>query len=330
MIAGGYGVFGRLLTAELLKTTRAQVVIAGRDLATAEAACRDWNVWSSGRVEPMRVDLARSGELLRAAQGCVAVACTAGPYQTLSTELVAEVVEAGAHWVDIADARGWVLGLLADRQLHERARAAGVAVGPGLSTLPALSGVLARSLLERVPQAQTATVVLSIGNRNRKGAAAIASALLGGNAGPLSSENTLGSARRVPDRRPGRSAHRQRAVGDDVPGRAGVAARRSHLGACRESTCATQRGRGDTTGASPFVRVFPMEPRGIRRLRPGRGTRRARVWSGGRVCRIGSAAGDPSGCDRAAAAIGEARPVPGGHSADRLDADRRVDRRAPS
>jgi hypothetical protein len=183
LIAGGYGVFGRLLAAELLQTTHADVVIAGRDLEEAGAACRD--LLSPGRVEPVRVDLGRSGELGRAAEGCTAVVCTAGPFQTLSPSLVVEVVEAGAHWLDIADATGWVLGLLADRRLDERARAAGVAVGTGLSTLPALSGVLARLLVELVPQARGATVVLSIGNRNRKGTAAIASAMMGGLRDPV-------------------------------------------------------------------------------------------------------------------------------------------------
>lgn len=185
LIAGGYGVFGRLLAVEILRTTRAHVVIAGRDLEKADAACSSRDLFSPGRIEPMRIDLARPGELRRAADGCAAVVCTAGPFQTLSPTLPVEVVEAGAHWVDISDATGWVLGLLADRPLDERARAAGVAVGTGLSTLPALSGVLARFLIERVPQARKATVVLSIGNRNRKGTAAVASALMGGMRDPV-------------------------------------------------------------------------------------------------------------------------------------------------
>jgi hypothetical protein len=110
-------------------------------------------------------------------------------------EVVKEVVEAGAHWVDIADSSRWVLGILQDSELDERARAAGVAVGTGLSTLPALSGVLARWLIERVPQARTATVVLSIGNRNRKGSAAIASALMSGMRDPSWVETPLGPRR---------------------------------------------------------------------------------------------------------------------------------------
>jgi hypothetical protein len=192
LIAGGYGVFGRLLAAELLATTRAELVVAGRDLVKANAACHDLDLRSSGRIVPMRIDLERRGELREAAEGCVAVVCTAGPFQALPTELVGEAVDAGAHWVDIADPIGWVLGILRDTELETRARTANVAVGTGLSTLPALSGVLARSLHERLPRAREATVVLSIGNRNRKGPAAIASALMIGTGDRGSVETPFG------------------------------------------------------------------------------------------------------------------------------------------
>jgi hypothetical protein len=192
LIAGGYGVFGRLLAAELLRTTTVEVVIAGRDRTKARRACRDLDRSWLGRVEPMAIDLARPGELRRAADGCLAVVCTAGPFQGLSAGIVGEVVEAGAHWVDIGDASGWVLGILEDSELGERARVAGVAVGTGLSTLPALSGVLAGALLERVPRARTARIVLSIGNRNRKGAASIASALVIGSSDEVRIETPLG------------------------------------------------------------------------------------------------------------------------------------------
>jgi Saccharopine dehydrogenase NADP binding domain len=178
LIVGGYGVFGRLLAVELLQTTDAQIVVAGRDAAKARRACRDLSRSPQGRLESMTIDLARSGELRRAAEDFDVVACTAGPFQALSPRIVDEAVEAGAHWIDVAEVSVWVLGVLEDRELDEQARTADVAIGTGLSTLPALSGVLARVLTERVPQASTATVVLSIGNRNRKGSATIASALM--------------------------------------------------------------------------------------------------------------------------------------------------------
>lgn len=100
-----------------------------------------------------------------------AVACTAGPFQQLDRAMARNAVEAGAHWLDIADDAGWFFDLLDDEALNAKAIEQGVAVIPGLSSLPAISGALARKL-----NAREVAITLEIGNANRKGAAAMASA----------------------------------------------------------------------------------------------------------------------------------------------------------
>jgi short subunit dehydrogenase-like uncharacterized protein len=178
LIAGGSGVFGRLLARELLRTTSADLTLAGRDLAAADAARRE--LGAPDRTSAMSLDLDDPESLTRAARGCIAVACTAGPFQELSRELPMAAVRAGAHWVDIGDDDGWVVSILDDMGLDAAAREAGLAVIPGLSTVPAISGVLARWGRERLPGAERARVTLFIGNRNAKGAGAIASAMSSG------------------------------------------------------------------------------------------------------------------------------------------------------
>ena len=112
------------------------------------------------------VDAVRS-----AARGAFAFACTAGPFQQLDRRIVRAVVDAGAHWLDIADDERWFFDLLDDRELDALARQRGVVVMPGLSTLPAISCALVR----RVLPAERVIITLGIGNDNPKGAAAIAS-----------------------------------------------------------------------------------------------------------------------------------------------------------
>lgn len=175
LIAGGSGVFGRLLAREILATTPAQLLIAGRSRGRAERTCRELS--ALGPAEPLALDLREPGALARAAHGCFAVACAAGPFQELPPGLPRAAVEAGAHWLDIADFSGWVAAILADIGLDETARAAGRSVMPGLSTVPTLSGVLARLCRARLPDATRARATLFIGNRNAKGAGAVASAL---------------------------------------------------------------------------------------------------------------------------------------------------------
>jgi hypothetical protein len=147
VVAGARGVFGTHLVAELRGGA--------------------WDVVATTRDT---LDLRDVAAVARAAKGAYAFACTAGPFQSLDRAIVRAVVDAGAHWLDIADDAGWFFDLLDDRSLDTLARERGVVVMPGLSSLPAISGALAR--LHPAPQT---TITLYIGNDNAKGAGAIAS-----------------------------------------------------------------------------------------------------------------------------------------------------------
>ena len=189
LIAGAYGTFGRLLAHELHRTTSAHLLLAGRNPARASAFAQSL---SSTRAEPLQLDLADPAQLARAADGCLAVACAAGPFQRLDPALPAVAIRAGAHWVDVADHPPWIRALLADRALDQAAQRAGLSVLTGQSSVPALAGVLVQSSLARFTPAagaarvaRAARVALFIGGRNAKGSAAVASALETGLDSPI-------------------------------------------------------------------------------------------------------------------------------------------------
>ncbi|HVE70013.1 MAG TPA: hypothetical protein VNI54_01495 [Thermoanaerobaculia bacterium] len=146
VVAGARGVFGSLLVDEL------------RDAYDVVPTTRD------------TLDLNDVDAVARAARDAFAFACCAGPFQALDRRIVRAVVNEGTHWLDIADDRTWFFDLLDDRALDALARERNVVVMPGLSSLPAISGALAR--LHPAPQTR---ITLFIGNDNRKGAGAIAS-----------------------------------------------------------------------------------------------------------------------------------------------------------
>lgn len=77
LIAGGSGVFGRLLARELLQTTAARLVLAGRDRERVTAICGA--LGDPDRVQPLTLDLSNPKALARAASGCFAVVGAAGP-----------------------------------------------------------------------------------------------------------------------------------------------------------------------------------------------------------------------------------------------------------
>jgi hypothetical protein len=167
--------------------------LAGRDQRQAEAVREQ--LGDPDRVEALALDLSDVTSLEDAAQGCFAVVCTAGPFQSLPAGLPAAAVRAGAHWLDVGDDPGWVLPIIDDRHLHVVAEDRGVAVLPGLSTVPGISGVLARWCHERAPSAVRARVTLFIGNRNAKGTGAMASSLIGGFGDPAWVELPVGRRR---------------------------------------------------------------------------------------------------------------------------------------
>jgi hypothetical protein len=207
LIAGGYGVFGSLLVRELIATTTCRVLVAGRNLRAASRLCGQ--LQAGDRCEALELDLQDQESFRRAASGCFAVVCAAGPFQRLDRGLPRIAAEAGAHWLDISDDEAWVLPLLDDGGLAAAAGRAGAVILPGLSTVPALSGALARWCLKRAPQADRARIVLWIGNRNSKGAAAIASALRSGFDDPVSVRLPIGRCRAYHFRSPDETLFRR-------------------------------------------------------------------------------------------------------------------------
>lgn len=147
VVAGSLGVFGSLLVNELADAY--DVVATRRD----------------------SLDLGDIDAVSRAARDAFAFVCAAGPFQQLDRRIVRAVIDAGAHWLDIADDERWFFDLVDDASLDELARARGVVVLPGLSTLPAISCALVRVM----GAPAHVSITLFIGNDNAKGAAAIAS-----------------------------------------------------------------------------------------------------------------------------------------------------------
>lgn len=170
VLFGGYGVFGARIAAELLQHTEAQIVIAGRNRARAEALCARLG----SRAVPLACDLRDAQAVERAVQGATVVIVAAGPFQTLPLTALEAALIHGVHYIDLADARSYRRQVEARRSAIE---AAGIAVLSGLSTVSGISAVLARWGAEQVSGAERVHVALSPGNRNPRGVGTIASVL---------------------------------------------------------------------------------------------------------------------------------------------------------
>jgi hypothetical protein len=172
VVFGGYGVFGARVCRELARLGT-KVAVAGRHGAQAEALARELGSGHSGLVADAEDAVSCRAAL---AGHAVAVDC-AGPFSHRTPALLEACLEAGCHYVDIADDRGYVATV---RGYGERFRERGATAVFGASSLPGLSGALA--LLARGSKAEPpeqARITLFIGNDNPKSEAAIRSVVVG-------------------------------------------------------------------------------------------------------------------------------------------------------
>jgi hypothetical protein len=145
------------------------VLVAGRSKEKAAAFCR-----SVPGAVPLELDRAAIAGALR--DQCPAVLVDAsGPFQTMDDAVPRACIAAGVHYCDIADSRDFVIGI---GRLDEAARAAGVVVIAGASSVPALSGAVVRELASGLNQVTAVEIAISASNRATAGPA-VAKAILG-------------------------------------------------------------------------------------------------------------------------------------------------------
>jgi len=170
VVFGGYGTFGSLVCRELARTGT-RVTVAGRDRLRAEALAAD--LGPEGRA--LRADV-RDANDCRAAIAAHGVAvCCAGPFAALGSGLLEACLDAGCHYVDIAEDRAHAARV---RGFASAFRNRGLAAVYGASSLPGLSGALAQLARgDASPSPERARVTLFIGNASPKGQAAVDSAV---------------------------------------------------------------------------------------------------------------------------------------------------------
>lgn len=134
LVLGGYGAFGVPACERLSAIPGVQLIVAGRDAVQAGALARRLGA------ESLSVDASAPAlhEVLQRARADMVVSL-AGPFQGSGYQVAEACMRAGCHYLDIADARGFVTGI---RGLDAAARRAGVLVVSGASSVPALTSAV--------------------------------------------------------------------------------------------------------------------------------------------------------------------------------------------
>ena len=165
-VLGGYGVFGSRIAASLARHPEIDLIIAGRDRAAAEALARRWP-----HARPFGLDATLRDDIDRLfAERPAIIIDTIGPFQSRDLSLARRCIEAGTHYVDIADSRERVATI---GELDRAARAASVLVVSGASTVPALTTAIVDDLAADPGSVLEIDVGISPGNRAPRGRATV-------------------------------------------------------------------------------------------------------------------------------------------------------------
>jgi saccharopine dehydrogenase-like NADP-dependent oxidoreductase len=170
-IIGGYGNFGTHVARSLSGDPAIQLILAGRSLAKAQAAASALD--AANPPEARTYDLAGPPEALAAFKPDLVINMV-GPYNGQSYAVAEAAIACGAHYCDIADAREFVTGI---GRLDEQAKAAGVAVIAGASSIPALTAAYADAALEEMRKIRVLDYGISGAEQSNAGAGTVAAVL---------------------------------------------------------------------------------------------------------------------------------------------------------
>lgn len=164
LILGGYGNFGKRIAAGLARHGVA-MILAGRDAAKADALAA-----SLPRARGLAIDIHHDlvGVLRR--EKPIAVIHTCGPFQGADYSVARACIAAGIAYIDLADGRDFVSEFVG---LDAEAKAAGVALITGASTVPGLSSAVIEHYLPQFSRIDSVDFGITPGQKTERGMATV-------------------------------------------------------------------------------------------------------------------------------------------------------------
>jgi hypothetical protein len=167
-LLGGYGIFGGRIAEALARDRRCRVRVVGRNTTAGGNFARRLGA------DFHACDLGDHAALRQAIEASFLVIHTAGPFQGSDYRVAECCLEAGAHYLDLADARTFVAGI---GRLDAEARRRGLLVASGVSSTPAITAALIGELAPEFARIEEIHTALSPGNQNPRGASTVAAVL---------------------------------------------------------------------------------------------------------------------------------------------------------
>lgn len=181
VIVGGYGAFGWRAARLLSNDASLELILAGRNPTRAAGAAVELRQTARSNVESAAFDASAVTAHDVAALAPNIVINASGPFQKGTYALAQACIGAGCHYIDLADARGFVAGI---PTLDTLARNADVLVVSGASSVPGLSSAVVRRYAPEFSSLMSLDIGISPGNSFDPGVGTVES-VLGGVGAPL-------------------------------------------------------------------------------------------------------------------------------------------------
>ena len=169
VVIGGTGHFGGRICRRLLGEPDAELIVTSRDESRAESfvtELRQCDATATLHAAALDQSSASFEEDLKSLEPDVVIH-TAGPYQGQSYGVARACIEAGSHYIDLADGREFVAGISC---LHAEAQRRDVLLVSGASTLPGLSSAVIDHLRSRFAAIHTIEMSIAPAHRTPRGA----------------------------------------------------------------------------------------------------------------------------------------------------------------
>lgn len=176
IILGGYGNFGKRLSELLVTDPEYEILVAGRSVDKAQKlVAKIKKERPDANIEAIRLDWQASdfSEQLTSTKADLLIH-VAGPFQTQDYCVAKTCIDSKIHYVDLSDAREFVLNIT---QLDQAAKEHHVVVVSGASSVPGLSSAVIDAYYPKFGILREIDFGISPGNKVERGHATIAAIL---------------------------------------------------------------------------------------------------------------------------------------------------------
>ena len=171
LLLGGTGVFGKRLARHLMTWEGIELFVSSRTRAKADRLARELTAGGGIAVHGVALDHRVSLTCrLKEIRPFVVIDCS-GPFQSADHDTAEAILKAGAHLVDLADARDYLMQF--GSRLDPLARARGLSALTGASSTPTLSACVVEELTAGWQRIDSIDICITPGGRSEVGRSVI-------------------------------------------------------------------------------------------------------------------------------------------------------------